>query len=74
MSERPIDSAHRANESEHRHRRPRKKDFEGKTIKRFVRTADNIWKFWFLDGSSFAIQSDLHYGLAVMELCDVCIR
>lgn len=61
---------------EHVHRRPKKKDFEGKTIKRFVRSADNIWKFWFTDGTSFAIQSDSFgsYGVACMEVCDVCAR
>lgn len=58
----------------HQHRRPRKRDFEGKTVTRFVRTADNIWRFWFSDGTSFAIQSETHYGAAIMELCDVCIR
>lgn len=57
---------------EHKHRRPKKSDFEGKTIKRFVRTADNIWKFYFTDGTSFAIQSEFHYGLALMELCEIC--
>lgn len=57
---------------EHRHRRPTKRDFEGKTVKRFVRTADNIWKLYFTDGSELAIQSELHYGLAVMELCETC--
>lgn len=59
---------------EHEHRRPKKKDFEGKTVKRFVCSADNIWKFWFTDGTFFAVQSDLHHGIAIMELCDVCIR
>jgi hypothetical protein len=61
---------------EHVHRRPRKKDFEGKTIRRFVRTADNIWKFYFTDGTSLAIQSETFgfgpYPLACMEICDVC--
>ena len=59
---------------EHSHRRPTKRDFEGKTIKRFVRSADNIWKFYFTDGTSLAIQSDNvgPYGLACMELCEVC--
>ena len=59
---------------EHQHRRPTKRDFEGKTVKRFIRTADNVYKFWFTDGTAFAIQSDLHHGLAIMELCSVCIR
>ena len=56
------------------HRRPKKKDFEGKSIKRFQKSADNIWRFWFDDGTSFAIQSETHHGLAIMELCDVCIK
>lgn len=59
----------------HRHRKPLKKDFERKCIQRFARTADNIWKFWFTDGSSFAIQAEATgNGLPYMELCDVCIR
>jgi hypothetical protein len=45
----------RETQTAHKHRRPTKRDFEGKTIKRFSRTADNIWRFWFTDGSSFAI-------------------
>ena len=61
--------------TEHEHRRPTKRDFEGKTIKRFVRTADNVWRFWFTDGTAFAIQSEIfHPGIACMEVCDVCIR
>lgn len=58
---------------EHKHRRPKKRDFEGKTVKRFSRTADNVWRIWFTDGSAFAIQSDLFHGLPCMELCDVCV-
>ena len=59
--------------ADHIHRRPKKKDFEGKTIKRFQRSADNIWRFWFDDGTAFAIQSDLFHGLACMEICDQCV-
>jgi hypothetical protein len=59
---------------EHIHRRPKKHDFQGKTIKRFVRSGDNIWRFWFTDGTAFAIQSDIFYGgLACMEICDQCV-
>lgn len=57
---------------EHRHRRPTASDFQGKTIIKFSKTADNIWKFWFSDGSKLAIQCDLHHGLAVMVLCEEC--
>ena len=57
----------------HVHRRPKKADFEGKTIKRFKRDADNHWRIWFTDGTGFAIQSELFSGLPCMELCDVCI-
>lgn len=60
-------------ELEHEHRKPTKSDFEGKTIKRFDQTADNIWRFWFTDGSSFAIQSEVFSGLACMDLCDQCV-
>ena len=56
----------------HEHRKPTKRDFEGKTIKKFVRSADNMWHFEFTDGTRFAVQSELHFGLAVMDLCDVC--
>jgi len=59
--------------TEHQHRRPLKRDFEGKTIKRFQRSADNIWRFWFTDGTAVAIQSELfHPGITCMELCEVC--
>lgn len=58
----------------HLHRRPFKRDFEGKTIRKFRRDADNIWRFWFTDGSAFAIQSDLFSGLACMELCEQCAK
>lgn len=57
---------------EHQHRRPNKADFEGKTIRRFIRSADNIWRFQFTDGSRLAIQSDLFHGLPIMELCEAC--
>lgn len=57
---------------EHVHRRPTKRDFEGRTVKRFVRSADNIWKFYFTEGPPLAIQSDLFSGLACMEVCNVC--
>jgi hypothetical protein len=60
---------------EHVHRRPKKRDFEGKTITRFHRSADNIWRIWFTDGTAFGIQSEIFYpGLACMELCDVCAK
>lgn len=59
---------------QHVHRRPRKKDFEGKTIRQFTLQADNIWQFQFSDGSKLAIQSDNfgHHGIACMALCEVC--
>lgn len=58
----------------HEHRRPKRADFEGKTIKKFRRSGDNVWRFWFTDGTSFAIQSELFSGLACMEICEVCIK
>ena len=62
-------------ETDHVHRRPTKKDFQGKTVKRFVCSADNVWRFWFTDGTAFAIQSEIfHPGIACMEVCDVCVR
>lgn len=61
-------------QSEHVHRRPKKRDFEGKTVKRFQRTADNVWRIWFTDGTAFAIQSETFHGLACMELCEVCTK
>ena len=60
---------------EHRHRRPTCKDFEGKTIAKFRCSADNVWKFWFTDGTAFAIQAE-SFGpchVAGMEICEVCI-
>lgn len=61
-------------ETQHRHRRVRKKDFEGKTIKRFVGSTDNVWRFWFTDGTSFAIQSENFHGVACMEICEQCVK
>jgi len=40
-------------------RRPRKKDFEGKTIKRFKRDADNVWHFEFTDGTKIEVWSEM---------------
>jgi hypothetical protein len=59
----------------HFHRPPTKADFEGKIIRRFQRTANNIWRFWFSDGSAFAIQCKVNgvHGVSFMELCDECI-
>lgn len=56
----------------HIHRRPKKADFEGKTVKRFICSADNIWRIVFTDGSRFAIQCETDNGIPYMELCDVC--
>ena len=58
----------------HVHRRPKKKDFEGKKITKFILQADNIWQFQFEDGSRVAIQSDNFgtHGLACMALCEEC--
>lgn len=58
---------------EHVHRRPRKKDFEGKTILRFKKSADNVWRLWFTDGTAFAIQCEATGGLPYMEVCEACI-
>jgi hypothetical protein len=68
-----------AHVNEHVHRRPRKKDFEGKTVKRFQRTADNIWRIWFTDDTAFAIQTEIAgagtgLGVPFMELCDICVK
>ena len=60
--------------AEHVHRRPRKRDFEGKTIKRFRCDADNVWRFWFTDGTAFAIQSETFCGVACMEICEECVK
>lgn len=57
----------------HEHRRPEKEDFEGKTITRFEPDADNVWRFWFTDGTAFAVQSESNDGIGYMELCDVCV-
>ncbi len=58
----------------HEHREATKADFEGKTIARFEPDADNVWRFWFTDGSAFAIQCESSpEGIGYMELCDVCL-
>ena len=61
------------------HRRPRRSDFAGKTIKRVDSSADNIWRFHFTDGSAVAIESEIFSaggsygsGLACMFICDEC--
>lgn len=74
VGQRLIAAAKEIRQAEHVHRRPLKRDFEGKTVKRFVRSADNVWRLWFTDGTAFAIQSDLFSGLACMEICDQCVR
>lgn len=57
----------------HEHRAPEKGDFEGKTVLRFSPDADNIWRFWFTDGTSFAVQCESTDGIPYMELCDACV-
>jgi len=50
-------------------RRPKKKDFEGKTIKTFLKIADNMWNFHFTDGSSISIQCEMFYpGVVCMGI------
>jgi hypothetical protein len=56
----------------HSHRRPKKRDFVGKTVQRFDRAADNVWRIWFTDGTAFAIQSEVFHDIACMEICEVC--
>lgn len=58
----------------HEHRNPEKSDFEGKTVARFEPDADNVWRFWFTDGTAFAIQSESTNGIGYMELCNVCVE
>lgn len=62
--------------ADHEHRLATPADFEGKTIARFEAEACNVWRFWFTDGTAFAIQCETFgpYHLPGMELCDVCIR
>lgn len=62
---------------DHVHRKPRRRDFEGKTVAKFRSDADNVWRIWFTDGTAFAIQCDMSfgsYGIPFMELCDVCAQ
>lgn len=58
----------------HEHRRADKSDFEVKTVARFEPDADNVWRFWFTDGTAFAIQCESAGGVAYMELCNVCVE
>jgi hypothetical protein len=51
------------------HRRARKSDFQGKTIERFDNRADNIWRFYFTDGTSVAVETEDFY----MVVCDECL-
>jgi len=62
---------------EHVHRRPKKQDFEGKTVKRFERTADNVWRLWFTDGTAFAIETEITGSMCpipFMRICDLCVK
>lgn len=59
-------------EPTHIHRRARPADFEGKTIRQFMPTADNIWQFEFTDGTKLAIQAEAYDGIGVLELCEDC--
>lgn len=43
-------------------------DFEGKTISRIEFEAVNLWRLWFTDGTSFAIDADSRNGFAHMEI------
>lgn len=62
-------------EPPHEHRNPRKRDFEGKTVAKFEFDACNIWRLWFTDGTSFAIQAEVAaIGVPYMELCEVCVN
>lgn len=59
----------------HEHRRPEPRDFAGKTVSRLDADADNVWRFWFTDGSAFAVQAETSSdGIAFMEICDVCVK
>lgn len=51
------------------HRRPRQKDFVGKTIQAAYTNADNIIRLWFTDGTAIAIEAET-FTLAV---CDECV-
>ncbi len=60
---------------DHQHRDATPGDFEGKTILRVDVECDNIWRFWFTDGTAFAIQFETTIdGFPVVELCDVCVE
>lgn len=50
------------------HRDVKRKDFEGKTIKRIDCRAVNIFRFYFTDGSSIAIEAEGD----MMVACETC--
>lgn len=57
-------------------RKPRKSDFAGKTIKRVDTRACNIWRFYFTNGTSIAIEAECQWtgfgDIPVMVVCEEC--
>ena len=60
--------------SEPVHRDVRPEDFVGKTIARFDGRCCNEWKFWFTDGTAFAVHIECDsFGLPEPLICEECI-
>lgn len=58
-------------------RKPRRRDFVGKTIVAFDGRACNLWRFTFSDGTAIAIEADIesfgsYGGIPVMQVCEEC--
>ena len=51
-------------------RRPQKRDFEGKTIARFVRSANNVVRFEFSDGTELEMWAECYTHLNFPVLAD----
>ena len=49
-------------------RKPKKSDFEGKTIAYFERSADNVWRIEFTDNTRIEIWAECSDGLPFMEI------
>lgn len=58
------------------HRKIKKSDFEGKTIKKIDCRAVNFIRFEFTDGTALALEGELvtSYGIAGILACDECAK
>lgn len=56
------------------HRFVRKEDFVGKTIEDINCQAVNVLTFRFTDGTTLALEGDLHSNIPVIVACEECVQ